>query len=375
VNFINSLSTLFSTFFSGTPSLFKVKNIHRKLVCLSLILSLLILPSQDTLIQPLSVLASTTIKSVTTPVGYFPALFKWLFAAKPVQHRARKETQAERINAVSRLQISPARFVSYQGQAHKFNALPVNANQQAIYGVKPSWESSDPEKVQIDDSGKATFVQPGQARIICRVGSVEASVPIQVRLGRRPIQSDAEWHSDQSSLNPEGGSSSGATGSLLRGLMKQLAPTVEAQSNAPNDLAYDELYTDPKNLIGSPGKRVVEATRIGTVLPEGSNASFAAPLIGLGGRGVGTRLALIYNSRVWSRRNNALVFDALNGEPSPGFSLGLGRLVSYDYNSGNQTIKLMWVEADGTRHLLGNIDIKNGSREITKALKKNGCGN
>jgi RHS repeat-associated protein len=325
---------------------------RRKLVCLALILSLLILPSQDTFIQPLSVFASTTIKSVTAPVGYIPALFKWLFGAKPVQRRARKETPAERINAISRVQISPNRFVGYQEQSHKFNALLMNANNQAIYGVKPAWESSNPEKVQIDDSGKATFLQPGQARIICRVGNVEASVPVQVRPGNRPIQSDAEWRNDQSSLTPEGGAS-GTTGTLLRGLMKQLLPTVEAQSNGPSELAYDELYTDPKNLIGSPSNRVVEVTRIGTVLPEGSNATFAIPLVGLGGRGVGASLALFYNSRIWSRRNNTMAFDAINGEPSPGFSLGLGRLVSYDHNSSNNTIKLMWVEADGTRHLLG----------------------
>src|SRR5688500_16466106 len=49
-----------------------------------------------------------------------------------------------------------------------------------------------------------------------------------------------------------------------------------------------------------------------------------------------------------------MAFDAINGEPSPGSPLGFGRLVAYDYNSSNQTIKLMWVEPDGARHLFGS---------------------
>jgi hypothetical protein len=355
MNFLNLLFAIFSKLSALAISLFRIRNAKRKLVCLALMLSLLILPVQGSIVEPLSVFASATAKSVATPIGYIPSFLKWLFSTKPVQQRGRKETQAERINAVTRLQISPVRFVGYQEQTHKFTAQPTNNNNQVIYGIKPVWVSSDPEKLQIDDSGRARFLQSGQARVICRVGSVETSVPVQIRSGSRPPQTDDQWRSDQISLNPDGTTSTGTTGSLLRGLMKQLMPTVEAQGNGSADLAYDELYTDPKNLVGSPMNRVVEPTRIGSVLPEGSNAEFAVPLVSLGGRGIGTGLALHYNSRVWSRRSNAMAFNAITGEPSPGFSLGFGRLIGYDYNSTAQTRKFMWVEPDGTRHLLGTV--------------------
>jgi hypothetical protein len=216
--------------------------------------------------------------------------------------------------------------------------VPANLRDQTVQGVKFSWESSDPEKVQVDDVGRGTFLQPGLARIICRAGTVQASVPVLVRPGRRPRQSDAEWWADQQSLSetapPTG--SNGTTGSerLLAGLIDKLVPTAEAQTNWPDDFGYDELWTEPRNLVGSPRNQAVEATRIGNVLPEGSNFEFGVPIVSLGGRGVGANLTLFYNSRLWSRRNNAVAFDAISGWPGPGFSLGFGRVVFYTTQVG-----------------------------------------
>jgi YD repeat-containing protein len=76
--------------------------------------------------------------------------------------------------------------------------------------------------------------------------------------------------------------------------------------------------------------------------------------VGLGGRGVGTNLSLFYNSRVWSRRSNAVAFDAIAGWPGPGFSLGFGRIVFYTTQfGGNPTGKYLLIDPDGTRHYLG----------------------
>ena len=48
--------------------------------------------------------------------------------------------------------------------------------------------------------------------------------------------------------------------------------------------------------------------------------------------------------------------DPIQSWPSPGFTLGFGRIIYYDgYTDGNQITwhKFMLIDADGTRHALG----------------------
>ena len=331
----------------------------RKLLCFALVFNFMIIPS-PAIVGQLSALASTSLVDSTVQAS-IAAIRLAAFVVKPLLYSKpsaqQKETLEDRIANVAHIQISPRRFVAYLGQAQKFSALPTNYDDQIIQGVRFSWESSDPDKVQIDDTGQARFLQPGRAFIICRAGATQARIPVIVRPSGRPWQSDQEWRADQESL-PESDTPTGTSGAmagLLPSLLNQLTPTASAQSSWPNDFGYDELWTEPRNLVGSPLNRVVEATRAGSVLPEGSNFEFAVPLFGLGGRGLGTNLTLYYNSRVWTRRNNAVAFDAITGWPGPGFSLGFGRLVFVSPGIGsNPTGKYMLVDPDGTRHYLGS---------------------
>jgi hypothetical protein len=132
--------------------------------------------------------------------------------------------------------------------------------------------------------------------------------------------------------------------------LNNLSPTAFAQSYSNSDFPYDELWSDPANLIGSPRNRVMDSTRIGAVLSESNNFNMAIPIVSLGGRGVGASLTLHYNSRVWFKHGSAITFDAIESRPSPGFSLGFGRLVTY---GPSNAIKYLWIDADGTRHYLG----------------------
>lgn len=334
--------------------------VRRKLVSFALVVSLLILPGPGLAARDVRALASTAVDLTTAPSRYLQPILRSLFGPR-ARTRLQRETLTDRAGRVARIHISPRKFVAYEGQSQNFSARPVNMAGQTIQGVRFNWEASDPGKVQIDDAGRATFLEPGRARITCRAGTAQASVPVLVRPGRRPRQSDAEWWADQQSLNeaatPTGSSGSNGTsgyGDLLAGLIDKLVPTAEAQSSWPNDFGYDELWTEPRNLVGSPLNRAVEATRIGAVLPEGSNFEFAVPIVGLGGRGLGTSLTLFYNSRVWSRRNNSLAFDAISGWPGPGFSLGFGRVVFHTtQGGGNPTGKYVLIDTDGTRRYLG----------------------
>lgn len=231
-----------------------------------------------------------------------------------------------------------------------FDATGENFASQAISGLVFNWESSDPAKVQIDDTGRATFLGPGMTTITCSAGTVATTARVLVKPGVRPRQTDATWKADQESV-PVG--ELGAIEGLLPSLLDKVAPTAHAQSGGytGSDFGYDELWSDPGNLVGSPRYRAVESTTLGPVLPEGSNFNFAVPLIDLGGRGIGGTLALYGNTRVWSRHGSAVTFSAVGGFPFAGFSVGFGRILTY--GPSNNT-SLVWLDPDGTPHMLGS---------------------
>jgi RHS repeat-associated protein len=336
---------------------------QRRALCLVLIFGLLMVPDAGYAVSAATEVVVQVAKDTVVPV---PVAVKWFrrilrSAAKP----RRRDTLADRVAQVAHIQVSPPRFVGYLGQSQDFSALPTNNADQTIQGVKFSWESSNPEKVAIDDTGHARFLQPGLARLTCRAGTTQATVRVLVRPGQRPHQSDAEWLLDQGSLNETTTTSTGRSGAAaarLPTLLDRLAPTAQAQVSWPDDFGYDELYSEPRNLVGSPRHRAAESTRLGAVLPEGSNFEFAVPIIGLGGRGLGTGLTLYYNSRVWSRRNNAVAFDAITGWPGPGFSLGFGRVVFQATGFGGDPPGIyLLIDPDGTRHYLGSGTWAGGS--------------
>lgn len=332
-------------------------SVSRKLVCFALVFNLMILPSPVAMHQ-LSTLATAAFidsnaRIVTTAVRLAAFLLKpFLSSPSMSQHR---ETTAERTAYVNRVTINPARIVGYQGQRLHFSAVGSNAAGLTIQGAQFSWSSSDPEKLQIDSSGMATLNGPGLVWVSAATPNVSSRVPVLIRLGQRPVQSDDEWRADQEQLHPDGtvGTTSGSVGGLLNSLFENLAPTAHAQTNGGDsgDFLYDELWSEPRNLAGSPRNRIMTASAIGGVLPEGSNFEFSVPLYGLSGRGVSAGIALNYNSRIWSRHGTAVTFNAVNSWPALGFTLSFGRIVTYA--AGSNT-KFVLIDSDGTRHYLGS---------------------
>ena len=283
------------------------------------------------------------------PVRVASSWFNMLFGAQ----EARPEDASDRIAQVRTIRLSPSRFVAYQGESLTFQAIGMNFAGETVQGVVfDSWDSSDSASVQVDDSGRARFLNPGLTTITCRAGAAVAVARVLIKQGRRPRQRDQEWKTDQDSLTD---TESGGIGSLLPSLLDKLAPTVYAQGggySAP-DFGYDELWSESRNLVGSARNRAIEPTGLGPVLPEGSNFNFAVPLIGLGGRGIGASLTLYGNTRVWSRHGNAVTFSAVGGFPFAGFSLGFGRILTYGPSSST---RLVLVDPDGTPHYLGAGD-------------------
>lgn len=256
---------------------------------------------------------------------------------------------------MSRIGITPGRIVGYLGESLSFSAIGSNAAGLTIQGAQFSWSSSNAEMLQIDSSGQATLSGPGLVWVIASTPNVASRVPVLIRPSERPVQSDAEWQADQDQLHPDGtvGTTSGSVGSLLNSLFENLAPTAHAQASGGDsaDFPYDELWSEPRNLVGSPRNRLITASAIGSILPEGSNFEFSVPLYGLSGRGVSSGIALNYNSRIWSRHGSAVTFNAVNSWPYLGFNLSFGRLVTYP--DGSNT-KVILIDSDGTRHYLGS---------------------
>src|SRR5262249_38979759 len=117
-----------------------------------------------------------------------------------------------------------------------------------------------------------------------------------------------------------------------------------------NDFLYDELYTVPANIVGAPPNRAMDSSRIGAVLPEGSNFEFSVPIETLPGRGLPLSMGLAYNSRLWAKHGSAITFNAVNTWPYVGFTLSFGRIVTY---GPSNALKYVFVDSDGTRRFLG----------------------
>jgi YD repeat-containing protein len=88
----------------------------------------------------------------------------------------------------------------------------------------------------------------------------------------------------------------------------------------------------------------------------GSNFELPIPIVSLGGRGLATSLMLYYNSSVWGTyfdpvgNTNVYAFDPIQSWPSPGFSLGFGRITYTNTGSG---YRYTLIDPNGTRHDLG----------------------
>lgn len=149
-----------------------------------------------------------------------------------------------------------------------------------------------------------------------------------IRPTRRPLQTDTEWRADQDSLSE---TAAGPTGFIeaLPSLLDELAPTAHAQGNSPGDYGN----AAPIGQVGTPPLTALEETRLGPVMP-GTNFELPISLVNLGGRGLATSLTAYYNSNQWGAYvgpgGTTFVFDPIQSWPSPGFSLGFGRIVYYD---------------------------------------------
>lgn len=112
----------------------------------------------------------------------------------------RQGTATDRTARVSTIHINPGKTVAYQNQHIAFNAVGLDTFAKIAHGAKFSWSSSDESKLQISD-GRALTIGAGLVWVTASTPTVSARVPMLIRLGAHPSQSDEEWQLDQDQLN------------------------------------------------------------------------------------------------------------------------------------------------------------------------------
>jgi len=260
---------------------------------------------------------------------------------------------ADRIARVATIKVSPHKMVAYLNETITFIAMGSDVGGEIVQGAKFTWESSDTNKLTIDEAGRATTLRPGMVIVTSRAGSASNVARVLIKPNRRPVQTDMEWQADQDSLVSDAGGSGLAD--ALASLTDRLAPTVQAQASSTGD------FPNAWQQLGTPPFAQLEETRLGPVMPR-TNFEIPIPLVSLGGRGMATNLVAYYNSDVWGSyfnpvtNGNVYVFDPIQSWPSPGFSLGFGRIVCYNGFVDPDLVSrhsFMLIDPNGTRHWLG----------------------
>jgi len=341
-----------------------------RFTCLAIILNLLLWPAPGMALKPIvdssSVLAvgvgATVDSSVSTlrslpvvliPTGpmFLPVPLPGLLRSQLGVSSARELTIAERTDRVSAIAVSPHKYAGYVGDSVTFVAMGTDLEGQAAHGAKFTFESSDTAKLTIDEAGRATLLGPGMVIVTARAGAAIKTAPVLIRPNRRRMQTDQEWQADQDGLVASANVESGI-GSALSSLGDRLAPTVYAQSGGQG---ADYGNAAPVGQVGTPPFAALEETRLGPVMPQ-TNFEVPISLVDLGGRGLATSLMAYYNSNTWGAYVDGLgathyVFDPIQSWPSPGFSLGFGRIVLYSY--AGPGYQYLLIDPNGTRHSLG----------------------
>ncbi|HEU4390401.1 MAG TPA: hypothetical protein VFV34_21535 [Blastocatellia bacterium] len=182
----------------------------RQVIASVLALNLMLPPGSDALLAESPRVASAWLDGATAPIRNLSAAWKSLFGSKPA--RRQRQTMADRVSRVALIRsLSPEKRVGYQNETVTFTAIAADASGATVQGVRFSYASSDTTKLAIDDSGMALLKNPGMVWVTVRAGAAEARVPVLIRPGSRPAQSNSQFDADQLGVSASG-ATTGSTG-------------------------------------------------------------------------------------------------------------------------------------------------------------------
>lgn len=319
------------------------------------------------------------------------------------------EDPSRNARKVTHFRLCPRRLRLYVGEAYTLVPTPIDNNRDAVDGVAPLWETSDPKVADVSSWGEVSALGPGNAILRARAGTAQATVSVEVHEGGRPRQSDLEYdlehardcdepeaaqleqpqqelaefdaaaaseenhprgsHADTRSIGNAIHSSdlptSKTAGQVARpAMLRSPRPQLRQASYSSLKAAaarpaaarkkffgrgffvidpIDGSGGDPSSPAAAAPNNAVGSYRFGAQeASQGSptktknllgsyNFTFSAPLLNLGGRGIGVNLGLIFNSRLWNKDTAGMTFNYNKGWPAAGWTLGYGRIIqNYD---------------------------------------------
>ncbi|PYS21225.1 MAG: hypothetical protein DMF72_18120, partial [Acidobacteria bacterium] len=322
--------------------------------------------------------APQTIVALTneSAVGFYfwfnnSGLRKLLLQGQRVGAAKKQEKQSDRDVKISQIQIFPGNLTVDLNDRVKFNAIALDASGNTIGGVKVNWSAqgaATDRHIPISHRGDFEADRAGTFTVTAEAKGKTAQVTVVVRPGVkrdlsvpptlvRPVSSrdvpTVKIGANRPSSRNEGNKVASPTSS--RTLVAKAKRAHVSAVGAPllNDDGWDDTNywsaDKPENGVGDP---------LGTPADGGAgsgNFQFAAPVLGLPGRGINISLGLAYNSRLWNKAGSQISYDNDRGWPAPGFSLGFGKLLGMGVYNG-----CMIVDANGTRHsYTGSINFYN----------------
>ncbi|MGH9941778.1 MAG: DUF4214 domain-containing protein [Pyrinomonadaceae bacterium] len=305
--------------------------------------------------------------------GGWDASLRALISGQRGPSRPRRERQAERDARVRRIEIYPGDMEIALGERVQFTAVAYDGNDVPVGGVRFVWRGRDEGRgrgAQVTRTGTFEARATGNFKVIAEGAGQLAHITVRVRRGERPRHDERPIKLRDVSTDdtPEEAARWAAR------FRREAEKLVEQQARANRSVTYgkasfnhrvstatsaaapvplllpppDDPYSwnsqnymhgrDPDNGRGDPPGRPID-DGAGT-----GNFQIAAPLLGLPGRGIDLSLGLVYNSRLWTKTGNKIIFDADRDWPAPGWSLGFGRVVGM--GTGGSLI----IDPDGTRH-------------------------
>jgi RHS repeat-associated protein len=306
-----------------------------------------------------------------------PAAVVGLPGLKPEQPLTKSEREAKVLN----LEIAAAAELEL-GQHFLFTAIPLDAEGDAVHGLRAEWESADPNILTVAKDGQAIARQLGTAILTASVGLKKEKIQVTVvpRMSSRGTEQVGRVDGAKRN-NPRSASLSPAVFTASR-VKERKAERLEFRAHAVAAMFQSQQQELPNSELGSiyqvgnatgspsgtttPGAVTPPAAIGGTEMPGSSNFNFSLPVAGLPGRGLDASLSLTYNSRIWNKSAMAggatrMYYDADKSWLSPGFNMGFGQI-----RDAAGVITL--TDPDGTRHQMvsnpsspANYDSNDGS--------------
>jgi hypothetical protein len=263
----------------------------------------------------------------------------------------RLELQAQRDERVRSVHPVPTDVTLPIGRSIVFTAIAKDASGATVGGVIPRWRAFDAEnqQVYISHQGEFTARYPGTFRITVETGDYTAETFVTVPEGSLggvglPTVGDGVLANPEGIIEP---SAADSTASPQTVVPTQPSVRRARREDTEPDTAFLPRNRRGRNPIHSSVSIRRDSVRAVQEAEDAGSRNFrqVVPVLHLPGRGLDLMLDLFYNSRVWHKDENRIIFDVDGDWPVPGWTLGFGKIAKFKKESFG-----FLYSPEGTRH-------------------------